>query len=94
MTSDNGVIMVHMGSAVDISLAEREGIRLEFYRAHRAQSAFSSVAVRRDPVQGVWFLDVGATGPVNVATTYRGLQVRVKPALAAVNAVARREQVV
>ena len=86
--------MARMGNVVDISPAEREDIRLKFYRAHRAQSAFSSVAVRRDPAQGVWFLDVGATGPVKVPPTYRGLQVRVKSALAAVNAVARREQVV
>jgi hypothetical protein len=79
--------MLRMGSVVEISSAEREQIRLAFYRAYRAQSAFSSVAVRRDEARGMWFLDVGATGPVDVPSTYRALEVRVKSALGAVNAV-------
>jgi hypothetical protein len=73
---------------VDISPHEREQIRLDFYRAHRAQPGFSSVAVRRDPERDAWYLDVGATAPVDVQPSYRGLEVRVRQALGAINAVA------
>jgi hypothetical protein len=86
--------MVRMVSVVDISPAEREHVRVDFYRAHRRQEAFSSVAVRRDSERSAWFLEVGATGPVDVPQTYAGLAVRVKPALGAINAVGRLTQAV
>lgn len=76
-----------MRSVTDIGLGEREQIRLGFYRAHRAQSGFSSVAVRRDPEREAWFLDVGATGPVDVPSSYQGLEVRVRTTHGAINAV-------
>jgi hypothetical protein len=87
--------MKRVSSLIDISPGEREQIRVDFYRAHRAQAGFSSVAVRRDPErQDAWFLDVGATGPVDVPSSYRGFTVRVKQAHGAINAVARLDQVV
>ena len=83
--------MKRVSSLIDISPGEREQIRLDFYRAHRGQAGFSSVSVRRDlERRDAWFLDVGATGPVNVPSRYRGLTVRVKQAHGAINAAARR----
>jgi hypothetical protein len=86
--------MKRVTGAIDIGSGEREQVRLDFYREHRAQAGLSSVAVRRDRERGVWFLDVGATGPVDVPPSYRRLAVRVKQAVGAVNAVARLDQVV
>lgn len=83
-----------MSNVTDISPSERERVRLGFYRAHRDQSGFSSVAVRRDPERSVWFLDVGAMAPVDVPSSYRGLEVRVRSARGAINAVAHLDQVV
>lgn len=76
-----------MNSVTDISSGEREQIRLDFYRAHRAQSGFSSVAVRRDPERDVWYLDVGATAAVDTPSSYHGLEVRVRTTRGAINAV-------
>jgi hypothetical protein len=70
-----------MSGVTDISSGEREQIRLAFYRAHRAQAGFSSVAVRRDAERDVWYLDVGATAAVEVPSSYRGLEVRVRTTL-------------
>lgn len=53
-----------MSSVTDISSGERERIRLDFYRAHRTQAGFSSVAVRREGERDLWFLDVGVTARV------------------------------
>jgi hypothetical protein len=83
-----------MSSVTDISRGERERIRLSFYRAHRAQAGFSSVAVRRDAERDLWFLDVGATAWVDVPSSYRGLEVRVRPVRGAINAVAHLNQVI
>jgi hypothetical protein len=83
-----------MSSVTDISPSERERIRVDFYRAHRAQAGFSSVAVRRDAERDVWFLDVGATARVDVPPSYRGLAVRVRQASGAINAVAHLNQVI
>ncbi len=83
-----------MSSVTDISPEERERIRLGFYRAHRAQASFSSVAVRRDRDKGVWFVDVGATAPVDLPNSYGGLEVRIKHVVGGVNAVARLDQLV
>lgn len=83
-----------MSNVTDISPGEREQVRLGFYRAHRDQSGFSSVAVRRDPERNLWFLDVGATARVDVPSSYRGLEVRVRSARGAINAVARLDQVI
>ncbi len=70
-------------------------MHVDFYRRIARRLVFSSVAVRRDPERrDAWFLDVGATGPVNVPSSYRGLTVRVKQAHGAINAVARLDQVV
>ncbi|MGH2904492.1 MAG: hypothetical protein ACRDK7_13050 [Solirubrobacteraceae bacterium] len=81
-----------VSSAVDITPDEREAIRVGFYRAHRAQGGLSSVAVRRDRERDLWFLDVGTTGPVDVPSVYRGLEVRIKHVAGGVNAVARLDQ--
>ncbi len=82
--------MKRVSSLIDIGSGEREQIRVDFYRTHREQACFSSVAVRRDPERrDAWFLDVGATGPVDVPSRYHGLTVRVKQARGAINAVAR-----
>ncbi len=81
-------------SIVEISPSERERVRVDFYRAYRGQARFSSVSVRRDPEKGGWFLDVGATGPVDLPPSFRGLTVRVKLAGGAINAVARLDAVV
>lgn len=68
--ADKTPTMKRVSSPIDISSDEREQIRLDFYRAHRAQAGFSSVAVRRDPEpRAAWFLDVGATGPVDVPSS-------------------------
>ncbi|HEY7952194.1 MAG TPA: hypothetical protein VID70_04350 [Solirubrobacteraceae bacterium] len=70
----------------------RERTRLDFYREFRAQEGLSSVAVRRDREQGLWFLDVGVTTPVNVPSQYHGLEVRSKQTFGAINAVALPDQ--
>lgn len=80
--------MDSMANGVDITSKDREEIRLRFFRDHRSQAGFSSVAVRRDRETGDWFLDVGATGTLDVTPTYLGLEVRVKQTARAVNAVA------
>jgi hypothetical protein len=95
IAADKTATIERVSSLVDISPGEREQLRMDFYRAHRAQAGFSSVAVRRDPERrDVWFLDVGVTGPVDVPACYRGLTVRVKHAYGAINAVACLDQVV
>jgi hypothetical protein len=76
-----------MSSVTYISSGEREQIRLGFYRAHRAQAGFSSVAVRRDAQRDVWYLDVGVTAAVDLPSSYRGLEVRVRTTRGAINAV-------
>jgi hypothetical protein len=58
-------------------------------RAHRDEVGLSSVAVRRDRERDLWFLDVGTTAPVDLPSSYRGLEVRVKHVAGGVNAVAR-----
>jgi hypothetical protein len=60
-----------MSSVIDISGDERERIRLDFYRAHRAQDGVSSVGVRRDR-RDVWFLDVGGDGAGGAAEELSG----------------------
>lgn len=79
--------MCYMVSA-ELEAHERDEVRLGFYRAHSKQSGFSSVALRRDEGRGVWFLDVGASGKVDLPSSYRGLEVRVQQTSRAVNAVA------
>jgi hypothetical protein len=74
--------------SAQIGVHERDEVRLGFYRAHKKQSGFSSVALRRDESRGVWFLDVGASGEVELPSSYRGLEVRVQQTSRAVNAVA------
>jgi hypothetical protein len=86
--------MTSMANTVDITSEEREEIRLRFFREHRSQTGFSSVAVRRDRESGDWFLDVAATGALDVEPTYMGLEVRVKQTAGAVNAVGPIDQVV
>jgi hypothetical protein len=81
-----------MSSVTDISPDGRERIRLDFYRAYRAQDGVSSVGVRRDRERDLWFLDVGATAPVDLPSSYRGLEVRIKHVAGGVNAVARLDQ--
>jgi len=85
--------MDSMANTVDITSKEREEIRLRFFREHRSQAGFSSVAVRRDRESRDWFLDVAATGTVDVEPTYRGLEVRVRQTARAVNAVGPIDQV-
>lgn len=85
--------MDKMTGAVATTSSEREEIRLRFFREHRSVSVFSSVAVRRDRETREWFLDVSATGPLAVDSSYMGLEVRVKTAAVAVNAVAPIDQV-
>ena len=67
---------------------ERNEVRLGFYQAHSKQSGSPSVALRRDESRGIWFLDVGASGKVDLPSSYRGLEVRVQQTSRAVNAVA------
>jgi hypothetical protein len=86
--------MVAMVNAVEMDSEEREAIRVDFYREHRAQDGLSSVGVRRDRERDLWFLDVGMTAPVDLPSTYRGLEVRVKHVAGGVNAVARLDQLV
>lgn len=83
-----------MSSVTDISSSEREQIRLAFYRAHRRQSGFSSVAVRRDAERDAWYLDVGATAAVDMPSSYRGLEVRVRTTRGAINAVTHLDHAV
>jgi len=78
---------------MDIDFEKRESIRLGFFREHRPQPSLSSVAVRRDRDLGVWFVDVGATGPVDLPASYGGLPVRVMQVPGTINAVARLDQV-
>jgi hypothetical protein len=84
--------MRNVVSVVDISRSERERIRVDFYRAQRAQPGFSSVAVRRGKSTGAWYVDVSVTGPVELPEAFRGLAVRVKAADGAVNAIGRLTQ--
>ncbi len=86
--------MDSMSSVTDISSGEREQIRLSFYRAYRAQAGLSSVAVRHDAEQDAWYLDVGATAPVDVPSSYRGLQVRVRTTPGAINAVTHLNHII
>ena len=85
--------MCYMDGATDIDFERRESIRLGFFHEHRPQSSLSSVAVRRDRDLGVWFVDVGATGPVDLPASYGGLSVRVMQVPGTINAVARADQV-
>jgi hypothetical protein len=84
--------MRYMDAAMDIDFEERESIRLGFFSEHRPEPSLSSVAVRRDH-DGIWFVDVGATGPINVPESYGGLSVRVMQVPGTINAVARVDQV-
>ncbi|HTW43778.1 MAG TPA: hypothetical protein VMD79_15840 [Solirubrobacteraceae bacterium] len=82
-----------MDGTTDIDFEMRESIRLGFFHEHRPQPSLSSVAVRRDRDLGVWFLDVGATGPVDLPASYHGLSVRVMQVPGTINAVAHANQV-
>jgi hypothetical protein len=77
-----------MSSVIDITPQEREDIRLRFFREHASMPALASVGVRRSRESGAWYLDVGATGSLDVPSTFAGLQVRVRQTARAVNAVA------
>ncbi len=85
--------MDSMANTVDITSKEREEIRLRFFREHRSQAGFSSVAVRRDKETGDWFLDVAATSAIDFDPSFMGLEVRVKQTAGAVNAVGPIEHV-
>lgn len=85
--------MDSMTGTVAINAEERADIRLRFFREHRSLSGLSSVAVRRDRDAGQWFLDVAASGPLAVDASYMGLEVRVRTAPGAVNAVGPIDQV-
>jgi hypothetical protein len=74
-------------SALDISSGQRDEIRLRFFREHGDMPDLASVGIRRDE-DGAWYLDVGATGPLNVPAVFAGLEVRVTQTARAVNAVA------
>jgi hypothetical protein len=77
-----------MNSAIDIAPAEREDIRLRFFREHASTPALASVAVRRDKESGAWYLDVCTTDSLHVPSTFAGLDVHVRQTARAVNAVA------
>jgi hypothetical protein len=85
-------IMGYVDGAMNIDFERRESIRLGFFHEHRPEANLSSVAVRRDR-DGIWFVDVGATGPVDLPASYSGLSVRVMQVPGTVNAVARADQV-
>jgi hypothetical protein len=65
---------------------DREKIRLAFFREHHRDRGFSSVAVRRAGSEG-FCLYVGATRPLRLEQTYRGLPVRVEQTGTVVNAI-------
>jgi hypothetical protein len=71
-----------------LTKAQREVIRLAFFREHRALHGFSSVAVRRDKVTNRYYLDVGVTSDVALPARYEGLEVRAARTASAVHAVA------
>jgi hypothetical protein len=66
--------------------SQREEIRIGFFRRHRDESGFASVAVRQAP-SGDHYLDVGTTGPVAMESSYSGLPVQVRQVSRSVNAV-------
>jgi hypothetical protein len=85
--------MCYMDHSTDIDFERRESIRLGFFAEFEPQAGLSSVAVRRDRDQGVWFVDVGATDQVNLPASYSGLDVRVQRVPGMTNAVARLDRV-
>jgi hypothetical protein len=84
--------MCCVDDAMNIDFQRRESIRLGFFHEHRPEPSLSSVAVRRDHA-GSWFVDVGATGPIDLPASYGGLSVRVAQVPGTINAVARADQV-
>jgi len=85
--------MIDVVSIIDISPSERERIRVDFYREHRSQHGFSSVAVRRGKATRAWYVDVSATEAITVPASFRGLAVCVKTSDGAINAVGQLAQV-
>jgi hypothetical protein len=85
--------MDDVNGMIDMAFERRESIRLGFFHEYRPQPSLSSVAVRRDRSLGIWFVDVGATGPIDLPTSYNGLDVRVSQVPRAINAVAPLAQV-
>lgn len=62
--------------AIDMQTrAERERIRLAFFREYRRMPGFSSVSVRRGPEDHAWCVYVGVTGEADLPAAYQGLPV-------------------
>lgn len=57
--------------------ATQRRIRVEFFDQYGSQQSLTTVAVRRDPGDGGWFLDVGLTGnPPALPSAFEGLAIR------------------
>jgi hypothetical protein len=77
-----------MKTARQLSHAERDDIRLRFYREYRGERGCSSVGVRKDKQDGRLYLSVGVAGKgERIPAEYSGLQVRTYDAGPAVHAV-------
>ena len=77
-----------MKIAGELSVAERDAIRLRFYREYRGDRGCSSVGVRKDKRDGGLYLSVGIAGQgKRIPSEYAGLQVRTYDAGPAVHAV-------
>lgn len=74
-----------------LSRADREAIRLRFFREFRGDEGCSSAAVRRDKTTGETYLSVGVVGTgARVPAEYEGLSVRAYGTEQAVHAVKYR----
>ena len=72
----------------ELSRAERERIRLAFFREFRGTNGCTSVSVRRDKHSEDWYLKVGYTGTgERLPSCFEGLAVQADAAPQAVHAV-------
>jgi len=76
----------------ELSRAEREEVRLRFFREFRGVDGCSSVSVRKDKESGALYLSVGVSGNGSRLPDrpYAGLEIRRYSAPSAVHAVQYR----
>lgn len=74
-----------------LSRADRDAVRLRFFREFRGEHGCASATVRRDKASGEMYLSVGVSDDgVRVPAEYEGLRVRTYRAHTAVHAVQYR----
>lgn len=79
-----------MNALTALDRAQRDGVRLRFFREYRGAGGCASVSVRTDKQQGVQYLSVGVAAEAHLPSSYDGLEVRTYEAPAAMHAVQYR----